>query len=671
MKRILFALALMLLPSVAFAQCNGVFANNTVCGNISGGPNIPGQVPAASLVTAAGGTSGQTQYNNSGVLGGYTPSQDCTVVPSTGVTTCAKLQNVPVTATGATTNDVMYYNGTGWLHNALLSLLNTICTASPSSCATLLGYTNVKWYGAVGDGATDDTTAFQNAVTATCGTSGTGTLLVPATTTSYLVTKINHTNCNNSIIQGVGDQSVIKMVTGDVNGNWWDLSGSNNIQFKNLKFVDNGSPVRIGFLWACTGTSCGTSGVVAGLNFDHVTVNGKFVLAGLYGYGYGPLSSFFVGGGALSITNSTWQTTYNSVTLVGEETRTAVLDLTAYNAGSVRSVYQTLTTSTAIASQTYISNTLINDAATSGSTKSNNAAIVTDGVNQFTMMGGQVGCICVSDFIGWTSDEGVTFVQTAFQQPIGGVACTTTNWIEFGGGVNAAIGLYNVLFSCPGSGGAIIALDQGVGASAGGIWFLTFQGADIGLNTFGDPIIGKTAAGCGSFTATNNWIIGSNLTILAGGNNIVTCGSIDSSTIIQAPGTITLPGSSIDNSTHIGDKSNGTWTPADNSGAALAFTNVSANWTRIGNVIFAYATLTYPATANGSAASISGLPVTVPNVGYASQCSVSNTTSANLGRVLPTINTKNATLLSYVGGAVTNVQMTGAVLTFICTYPAT
>lgn len=37
-----------------------------------------------------GGTSGQTQYNNSGVFGGYTPSGDCSVVPSTGITTCLR-----------------------------------------------------------------------------------------------------------------------------------------------------------------------------------------------------------------------------------------------------------------------------------------------------------------------------------------------------------------------------------------------------------------------------------------------------------------------------------------------------------------------------------------------------------------------------------------------------
>lgn len=412
---------------------------------------------------------------------------------------------------------------------------------------------DVKAYGAVGDGNSDDTLAFQNAWNAACGSGG-GRIFVPPTANSYVVNKINGTNCNNVIISGNGDQSVIKINNEGINGNWWDLSGSNNIEFSHLKFIDNGSPVRIAFLWACTGTSCATSGVLAGLNFDHVNVNAKFVLAGLYGYGYGPLAGSFTGGGGLSITNSTWQNTNNSATLVGEETRTAVLDLTAYNAGSVRSDYVTLTTSTAIASQTYITNSIINDAATTGSTKSNNAAIVADGINQFTMSGGQVGCLCVSDVIGWTSVEGMTFIQTAFQEPTGGSACITTDWVELGGGVNAAIGFHNVLFSCPGPSGAIIALDQGTGAATGGVWFLTFEGADVGLNTNNDPFIGKTAAGCGSFTATNNWILQSNLNLVAGANNIVTCGSIDGGTTIQNAGTVTIPATSVDISTHLPGK---------------------------------------------------------------------------------------------------------------------
>ncbi len=95
MKRFLLALALLLgLPAGAFAQCNGVFPNNTACGNISGSSNVPKAIPLGSFPTGAGGTNGQVQFNNSGALGGFTASGDCTVVTSTGVFTCTKTSGV-------------------------------------------------------------------------------------------------------------------------------------------------------------------------------------------------------------------------------------------------------------------------------------------------------------------------------------------------------------------------------------------------------------------------------------------------------------------------------------------------------------------------------------------------------------------------------------------------
>ena len=41
MKRLVLALALLLVPSFAWAQCTGVFPNNTVCGNATGSSNTP------------------------------------------------------------------------------------------------------------------------------------------------------------------------------------------------------------------------------------------------------------------------------------------------------------------------------------------------------------------------------------------------------------------------------------------------------------------------------------------------------------------------------------------------------------------------------------------------------------------------------------------------------
>lgn len=85
MKKLLLAFALLLAPTLASAQCNGVFPNNTVCGNITGTSNLPRATNPSAFQGSAGGTNGQIQYNNGGALGGFTMSGDVTVNTGTGV----------------------------------------------------------------------------------------------------------------------------------------------------------------------------------------------------------------------------------------------------------------------------------------------------------------------------------------------------------------------------------------------------------------------------------------------------------------------------------------------------------------------------------------------------------------------------------------------------------
>lgn len=113
------------------------------------------------------------------------------------------------------------------------------------------------------------------------------------------------------------------------------------------------------------------------------------------------------------------------------------------------------------------------------------------------------------------------------------------------------------------------------------------------------------------------------------------------------------------------------WTPTDASGGGLTFTSVSANYVRIGNMVFAYATLTYPSTADGNSATLGGLPVTTANAGYAKQCSLTLSSSANGQRLQPVQNSTSIAVLTTQGAGVTNAQMSGAVVTFTCIYPAT
>lgn len=108
MKKLLLTLALLLAPTLASAQCNGTFPNNTVCGNLSGSANLPRAVSPASFLGAAGGTNGQIQYNNAGALGGFGPvTGDWTLTIPGGVSTLATV-NANVGTFGSATNCVTF-----------------------------------------------------------------------------------------------------------------------------------------------------------------------------------------------------------------------------------------------------------------------------------------------------------------------------------------------------------------------------------------------------------------------------------------------------------------------------------------------------------------------------------------------------------------------------------
>jgi len=104
MKRFLFALIFLLLPSAAMAQCNGVFAAHTGCGNPNAFPAVPQQMPQSAFTGIPGGTPNQVQYNNAGAFGGFTFAGDCTVsIPNI---TCTKTNGVGFAASATTDTTV-------------------------------------------------------------------------------------------------------------------------------------------------------------------------------------------------------------------------------------------------------------------------------------------------------------------------------------------------------------------------------------------------------------------------------------------------------------------------------------------------------------------------------------------------------------------------------------
>jgi hypothetical protein len=98
------------------------------------------------------------------------------------------------------------------------------------------------------------------------------------------------------------------------------------------------------------------------------------------------------------------------------------------------------------------------------------------------------------------------------------------------------------------------------------------------------------------------------------------------------------------------DYEQGTWTPTDASGAGLTITSAEAKYTKVGNLVFVRAgSITYPATADGTSATIGGLPFTNSAGDVTTGSLISASASAQ--RALIVSSTSNA--LVYANGTAT------------------
>lgn len=116
------------------------------------------------------------------------------------------------------------------------------------------------------------------------------------------------------------------------------------------------------------------------------------------------------------------------------------------------------------------------------------------------------------------------------------------------------------------------------------------------------------------------------------------------------------------------DYEEGTWTPTDGSGAALTFTSTAATYTKIGRLVTLAFHLAYPATADGSAALISGLPFTsLVGTYYWGGC----TTYTNAGIELHILVDNNAVTFSFRksdGSTPTNANLSGKTIRGVLNY---
>jgi hypothetical protein len=115
----------------------------------------------------------------------------------------------------------------------------------------------------------------------------------------------------------------------------------------------------------------------------------------------------------------------------------------------------------------------------------------------------------------------------------------------------------------------------------------------------------------------------------------------------------------------------GSWTPADGSGAALSFTSVEGSYVRLGPLVVAVGTVTYPATGDASAAVIGGLPVTSQATTRRLATGIVATDAAVALASQVNVNATTARLVTATTLAtVANSALSGKVLSFSLVYTA-
>lgn len=106
----------------------------------------------------------------------------------------------------------------------------------------------------------------------------------------------------------------------------------------------------------------------------------------------------------------------------------------------------------------------------------------------------------------------------------------------------------------------------------------------------------------------------------------------------------------------------GNWTPIDSSGAGLTLTVGYATYMRIGTLVICHFSITYPSTADASAAIIGGLPFTAVATGGAAGVFGGKILNATTATSANTIKLQSATTTFTIGNG-TYSNMTNANLT--------
>lgn len=131
-------------------------------------------------------------------------------------------------------------------------------------------------------------------------------------------------------------------------------------------------------------------------------------------------------------------------------------------------------------------------------------------------------------------------------------------------------------------------------------------------------------------------------------------------------------GSNLKHAAAIGWYEQGTWTPADASGAGLVYVSATGTYTKNGDMVTARCQFTYPVTANATPNVSSGLPYALPAAGESyRQGNVSYSDVGTAAYVRPSLATSQFIIRKPDGTQYTNAELSGKTFTLELVYALT
>ena len=178
-------------------------------------------------------------------------------------------------------------------------------------------------------------------------------------------------------------------------------------------------------------------------------------------------------------------------------------------------------------------------------------------------------------------------------------------------------------------------------------------------NDGGSPVTAMSFDMSAAGAATLN----SGLTLTAGNLVLANAAGIDFSATADSSGTAT--------SELLDDYEEGTWTPTDASGGGLSLTVVAAAcvYTKIGRLVHANLSVTYPTTSDGNRASIGGLPFTSINASVANFGAIfAYTTYSDTWTTIVNTNATDTEFYKAGGADLTNANLTAKAIRMCIIY---